>query len=553
MPARFAKFRATGVKEAASPLSRRDKLAAAILALLFLFLGYYRMVPKVCGVYHDDAIYVITGKALAQGLGYRLINLPHAPLQTKFPILYPALLAVVWKVWPAFPDNLVLMKWLSVLCGAATLGLAYLFLLRFGYFSRGVVSPACLLSATSPIFLYFASNTLSEIPFALLAVVALWVMEAQVRTPTWGPGRQFWSGVLLALPFMCRVLGASLVVAGLFTLYYWRRPLRWVVLGLAAVMLPWFLWTLRGLGAWSRDPILGYYTDYLGWWVSTGPLLLMKVMVGNLLNISIASTVLSLEGVNQALMAAQVAAWPVLGILIGLIPLIAVISQRGKGQILPCFIVLYLAIVLWVPWSPNRYLIPILPFIIAYLFFGIWALLRNLAAKLSVRSLTLAIVAPLILANLLLLHRYHALAQRTGYPFNSLESHPASWSRYQALFNWLNTHTGPQDIIASWKDPMIYLYTGRTAIRPWRMTPALLMGYRNHGNEVHPFGTVDELERTLKAYQVRYLVQVPIYSFDSKVIDKLFEGLQEQRLITPVYVGKDRRFAIFACQPRLDR
>ena len=68
------------------------------------------MVVGVCGVYHDDGIYVITAKALAQGEGYRLINLPNSPLQTKYPILYPALLAIIWKIWPSFPKNLLLCK-----------------------------------------------------------------------------------------------------------------------------------------------------------------------------------------------------------------------------------------------------------------------------------------------------------------------------------------------------------------------------------------------------------------------------------------------------------
>ena len=127
-------------------------MTAAGLALLVVLLGYGRMVPQVCGANHDDGIYVITAKALAQGQGYRLIDLPGAPRQTKYPILYPALLAMVWKLWPNFPANLLLMKWLSVLCGAATVGLAYLFLRRFNYFSGGVALAAGLLCATSSFF-----------------------------------------------------------------------------------------------------------------------------------------------------------------------------------------------------------------------------------------------------------------------------------------------------------------------------------------------------------------------------------------------------------------
>ena len=43
------------------------------------------MVPGVCGVYHDDGVYISTAKALTQANGYRLINLPDSPPETKYP------------------------------------------------------------------------------------------------------------------------------------------------------------------------------------------------------------------------------------------------------------------------------------------------------------------------------------------------------------------------------------------------------------------------------------------------------------------------------------
>ena len=86
-------------------LERRDLLMACGLAALVLLAGSMRMAPGVCGVFHDDAIYVSTGRALAAGDGYRLTGVPGAPLQTKYPILYPAALAAVCHVWPSFPES----------------------------------------------------------------------------------------------------------------------------------------------------------------------------------------------------------------------------------------------------------------------------------------------------------------------------------------------------------------------------------------------------------------------------------------------------------------
>ena len=186
------------------PLSHQDLWIAFVLAGMVILLGAWHMVVGVCGVFHDDAIYVITAKALAQGKGYRLIDLPNSPLQTKYPILYPALLAIIWKIWPSFPQNLIAMQGLSLLAGAGTVALSYLFLVRFGYASRGVALIAAMFCATSVFFLYFSTLTLSETPYALISILALWAIERQMRFPVDKPGLQVTLGLLLAVPFLTR-------------------------------------------------------------------------------------------------------------------------------------------------------------------------------------------------------------------------------------------------------------------------------------------------------------------------------------------------------------
>src|SRR5262249_49329994 len=206
-------------------LERGDWLTALGLAALILLTGSCRMAHGVCGVYHDDAIYVSTGQALAMGEGYRQIGVPGAPLQTKYPILYPALLAAVWRVWPKFPDNLLAMKGITLFSGAAAVGLAYLYVVRFGYVRRGAAAGAGLLCGTAPFLVYWCAQTMAEMPFALLSVVALWALDRQLLRPG-APGRVLFSlGVLLALPFLCRAIGATLIVASLWVLFRSGRPL----------------------------------------------------------------------------------------------------------------------------------------------------------------------------------------------------------------------------------------------------------------------------------------------------------------------------------------
>ena len=84
------------------------------------------------GLFHDDGIYVVTARALAEGQGYRIISLPESPPQTKYPILFPWLLSLVWRLAPSFPDNLLLLRMVPLASTVVWLWLSWRLLLRSG-------------------------------------------------------------------------------------------------------------------------------------------------------------------------------------------------------------------------------------------------------------------------------------------------------------------------------------------------------------------------------------------------------------------------------------
>src|SRR5262245_8915014 len=188
-------------------LHRVDAVAALLLAGVLALTASLRLHPDACGQCHDDAIYVATAKALAEGESYRQTFLPGSPPQTKYPPLYPVLLAMLWSAWPDFPANLLLLKGFTLLCGSAFLATFSLFVVGSGYARGGVALSAGLLCATSAPFQFFATVTLSEMLFALLLVTALWWLESAVQRPSSGPTADFLGGILLALPFLCRSVG----------------------------------------------------------------------------------------------------------------------------------------------------------------------------------------------------------------------------------------------------------------------------------------------------------------------------------------------------------
>src|SRR6516162_9225136 len=93
-----------------------------IVVLLFVSAIYVAAItPSSFGFYLDDGIYMVKAKALATGHGYRILSLPGEPVDTKSPPVYPILLSLLWRLFPAFPGNVTAMMLMSVCAGLASL------------------------------------------------------------------------------------------------------------------------------------------------------------------------------------------------------------------------------------------------------------------------------------------------------------------------------------------------------------------------------------------------------------------------------------------------
>jgi hypothetical protein len=522
-------------------LTPKDWSLALVLVAFTVLLGSWQMITGVSGVYHDDGIYISTAKALAEGQGYRLINLPEAPPQTKYPPLYPALLAVIWKIYPTFPDNLVFMQLITLLSGAAMVGLAYLYMVRFGYFTRGVAAGAGALTLTSKFYLYFCTVTLSELPFALLAVLALWALESQDENPSSKPRSQFLLGVILSLPILIRTIGVLFLPLGFFKLWKRGRPLLWTTVGVSALFLPWLVWMLM-IPRWhSADMMSTYYTNYLTWWYSFGTSAFSQIIATNIFYAAL-GTIVSGVSLFDISFFFPTWAWPLVA-LVGIIIWLYVIKDSFKGRILPLYLVIYLIIILAWPWPPYRFLIPILPFLLAYLLN--WTKQALQAAPWShPRWLTSIILVAVLTVNLIFMARITQMSRSGHYPLSGLLKEEVAWQSYEDIFRWIKSYTKPSDVIASGLDSMIFLYTGRQAFRPFQGRPVSLF----YGGKDPALGSWEEILHFLKRYKARFLVQVPMPGFSEEkpfaaVIEQL--ALRCPGLLKVVHVAPDNRFLIY--------
>src|SRR5260221_3739715 len=86
-----------------TPAALKTKLRIGLLILAALYLLQLGPMPMWPAFGDDGSVYLITAKALAAGRGYRLLNLPGEPVATLYPIGYPALLALIFRVAPFGP------------------------------------------------------------------------------------------------------------------------------------------------------------------------------------------------------------------------------------------------------------------------------------------------------------------------------------------------------------------------------------------------------------------------------------------------------------------
>jgi hypothetical protein len=191
-------------------------MAACVVALVTL-LQLPALTSPFSGGFHDDGVYLVTARALAEGNGYRIESLPDGLAQTKYPVVFPALLAAVWSFYPSFPDNLPLLRLVPLL--ALWLWLWLVWKVVAGELGRREHALWIIgLMLASPMTLYLSTQLLSETLFAAIATWAVLIMVRIDRNPE--PSslyRTLLLAAICALAFHTRTIGIALFVPAVWT------------------------------------------------------------------------------------------------------------------------------------------------------------------------------------------------------------------------------------------------------------------------------------------------------------------------------------------------
>jgi 4-amino-4-deoxy-L-arabinose transferase-like glycosyltransferase len=513
--------------------------AASALALLAWVYGTALAAPAV-GLFHDDGVYAVTAKALATGRGYRIVSLPGEIPQTKYPILFPALLAAVWKVYPPFPENIFWLKLVPFACALAWGALGYRLLrVKTGSARAAMVFTALL--AISPWVLFLGTALLSETLFAALTAGTLLVLGRIEQ------GRCGWreiasAGVLAAAAFLTRTAGVAGIAAGVVVVLLragWRRAMVFLMIALA-LCAPWIAWQMSQTR--SASPTEAYYevANYGQWDILFHFTLGQKVRI-------LGENLLGAWTAPAALMGVPPTGWgAALAVLAG--GLVAAGFWRrlsGRPRATEILTILYVGLILSWAWPPKRFLAPILPLLLLYGYEGAQFACRGIVRR--ARGAQAALVTVALLAaipGVWTLAAMTSVARETG-AVPEPNTAQDDWHEMARLVAWINRNTAGDAVLMGNLDPALYLYTGRKSVRGLRQDPYHLH-YDPRGE--WPLGSPADLQRAIGASHAGYLICTPNLAFrESGPLDQLtrelVRGCPDQFWL--VYESRDARYRIY--------
>lgn len=451
-------------------------------AVLLCLIVYLLRLDDVIGMYVDDAWYVLLGKALATGQGYTMINSPTpGVLPPLYPPAFPFLLSLVFRLAPDFPQNLWLLKSISVVAMLGVGMAAYLYFQRVRELSRSLALALALALALSPMAVLLATTmVMSDAVFLLSLLLIVIFIEQGISKSNQEKAWRYAlaGGALMAVAFLTRSISIGLALAVAVYLLKKRRWRETVVFGGTATLLiaPWLLYarthaaTPEQLQEQNGYIVQSYKTQF---WQNEASVVIFGtasitdlpkrvwrncnfILRSGLGELILSDSVYQLKSFGFA----RILILQLLGILV-IVGYLA--TTRQRITLAEIYVPISMAITIIWPFREVRYLLPLLPFILLYGLTGIQTLLRWVRFLPTPGCQKVWQVAAWSLVLVSIWNHVNYVQALSGPP----EGHPR-WTRKfaesKAILAWLKDNIPQQEIIATDNAPLIHLFTGHRTI-----------------------------------------------------------------------------------------
>jgi hypothetical protein len=397
---------------------------------------------------YDDGIYVATAKSLAVGEGYRHVNLPGAPVATKYPPLYPLYLAMAWRIRPAFPDTLEVASIAQDALLPVYLAILLVVLRQLGLSWRRTFFVAAMTFVTIT-FVFLTVRLFSELLFGCFLLGSIMAIEKSVRenSSRWAA----LGGFLTGMAYLTRVATVPLLLAVPIFLYLRKRSrLNVFYFAIALPMIAsWHVWGMLHTSSVGKLP---YFTEYLN---SVNFKEFGMHLLTQMANLSAAVANDFIPGITDFMKGIPLHHPIIIAAIAGCVR----VGRRQQWPLAIIFTGLYLTmILLWWFHGIDRLMEPVWPILLVGIaaevshFADLCAhTIKRPAMKQVPRWVLIGLAPLLILRNDAALWHKAANEYAVGREQRIADRGPYGWIRSNA----------PSDaVLLTWKDTVSYLYTG---------------------------------------------------------------------------------------------
>lgn len=428
-----------------------DWVHIIIITLLFwmVYITIFDHKPDMNG---DNFAYYLLGKRIATGQGFTsATDIHHAP-HTHFPIGYPALIAFFIRTIGDDQDSINFMNGLMMY---GSLLLLYILFKQLTA-SSSTAFAATIITSLNSHLLRGSTTTMSEVPFLFLSMLALFSLLKALRDQKGVTNIWLYLVILtISACYYMRTIAVALIAGVLLYLIFSKKWKTFTVTLFTFLLLalPGYI-RARKLGSSHMQQLMQVnpYNPELGKLTAHG---LMERIHNNLvryISIDIPSGALSLDSSFDS---APVYFW-VLGILISLLTLWGIYRLKEFRLLLVSYIGgTFMILLIWPDvWGGIRFIVPLIPLIIALLFNGFKELLTLILPSGIIKYIPYTFC----LLGLIYTKPIAAIEDQANQPI------PPNYANYFDIARWAKENTKEDAIFSARKPDMFVYYSDRTCV-----------------------------------------------------------------------------------------
>ncbi len=486
--------------------SEQKHIIVYVLILLFAFIPTYNHIfDKKIAFLGDNAAYYVFGRAIEQGEGYVNAHVEEKSPVSAYPPGYPVIISVVMKT---FGEDIITIK-------KANGVLYFLSLIILFFFFRQISQNIHLSFILTLVIMFnyyllqYSTWMMSEIPFIFFTSFALLALsQLNLRN---NPLKEYWfyiSLISMLIAYHIRSQGIALfggVFLYLLLLRNWKY-LAAITVGFVGLIIPWMIRNSK-LGTSAYENALRYKDYYnrstgemegIGDWMDRFTQNFSRYMTNE-----IPAAMFGYQPDYSA------GSWAAGIIILGFVGFGIFKAKKLQIAIAGYILATFAVLMIWpTVWTGSRFMLPIVPFLIFFFFYGIYELISLVSKKMNISDTIISKYLPyaFVLTIFIYTPKLETLNKQAEKPLERI------YYTYFELAKWTKTNL-PDDAIILCRKPMLFHL------------------YSNH--YVNGIVKKDEPDEALKIMKERNYSHIVLYG----------DGLS-QRYFVPLYQKYPNKFPV---------